>query len=261
MKKQSYVCMANHIITDPMLYPSAKRVLFAMVACAGRHGTLRKSLSELAALSGCSAATVRQALDQLQERGFLRRVRRYRFDHALSRPVYAKNTYQLRRAKLAGSYTLIPRSLLHLDVTHAAFTAALYLYMKAGRKGRSYASLRTAAEQTYLSKATICRALKALRAAQAAARCFCIMANRAYSCCSYYPTGWIRSRSGGGLIFSEHPVTNKITEVFYLEGKTYGVPEFGKLTSFLEETLSPGLWDRKDADRKVSARDAHKRNA
>ncbi len=38
MKKQSYVCMANHIITDPMLYPSAKRVLFAMVACAGRHG-------------------------------------------------------------------------------------------------------------------------------------------------------------------------------------------------------------------------------
>lgn len=232
MRKQSYAPMANHIITDPQLYPSTKRVLFAMLAHCSRHNTVRKSLSELARLSGCSPATVQQALEQLQERGIIHRIRCYRYSRFFSRPVYAKNAYQIQRSKLFGNYTLVPRSLLQLDVTHATFVAAMYIYMTAGREGRSYASLRTAAQQTYLSKATICRALKALRMAQAFVRYFCIMASRAHSCNSYYPTAWIRSFVGGGLNFREHPVINKIAKGFYLEGKTYGVFQFGNLNNF-----------------------------
>lgn len=232
MRKQSYAVMVNHIITDPQLYPSTKRVFFAMLCHCSRHNTVRKSVGELAALSGCSPTTVQQALDQLQEFGYIHKIRCFRYSVSFSRPVYARNAYQIKRSKLTGNYTMIPRSLLQLDVTHSAFVAAMYIYMTAGREGRSFASLRTAAKQTYLSKATICRALKALRAAQALARYFCVMANRAHSCNSYYPTEWIRSHVGGGLNFSKHHVINKIAEVLYLEGKTYGVCEFGKMNNF-----------------------------
>lgn len=232
MRKQSYAVMVNHIITDPQLYPSTKRVFFAMLCYCSRHNTLRKSVGELATLSGCSPATVQQALDQLQEFGYIHKIRCFRYSVSFSKPVYARNAYQIRRSKLAGSYTMIPRCLLQLDVSHSAFVAAMYLYMTAGREGRSFASLRTAAKQTYLSKATICRALKALRAAQAFVRLFCIMANRAHGCNSYYPTDWVRSHVGGGLNFSKHHVINKITKGSYLEKKTYGVFEFGKMNNF-----------------------------
>lgn len=229
MRKQSYAAMVNHIITDPQLYPSTKRVFFAMLCHCSRHNTVRKSVGELAALSGCSPATVQQALEQLQERGIIHKIRCFRYSASFSRPVYARNAYQIKRSKLTGSYTLIPRSLLQLNVTHSAFVAAMYIYMTSGREGRSFASLRTAAKKTYLSKATICRALKALRLAQAFVRYFCIMTNKAHSCNSYYPTDWIRSHARGGLIFNKHHVINKIAEEFYLEGKTYGVCEFGKI--------------------------------
>ena len=232
MRKQSYAVMVNHIITDPQLYPSTKRVFFAMLCHCSRHNTVRKSVGELAALSGCSPATVQQALDQLQEFGYIHKIRCFRYSVSFSRPVYARNAYQIKRSKLTGSYTMIPRSLLQLNVSHSAFVAAMYIYMTAGREGRSFASLRTAAKQTYLSKATICRALKALRAAQALVRYFCIMVNRAHSCNSYFPTDWVRSHVGGGLIFSKLRVNNKIAGVLYLEGKTYGVGEFGKLNNF-----------------------------
>lgn len=232
MRKQSYAVMVNHIITDPQLYPSTKRVFFAMLCYCSRHNTLRKSVGELAALSGCSPATVQQALDQLQEFGYIHKIRCFRYSVSFSKPVYARNAYQIKRSKLSGSYTMIPRSLLKLKVSHSAFVAAMYLYMTAGREGRSFASLRTAAKQTYLSKATICRVLKALRAAQAFVRLFCIMANRAHSCNSYYPTDWVRSHVGGGLNFSKHHVINKITKDSYLEEKTYGVFEFGKINNF-----------------------------
>lgn len=232
MRKQSFAGMANHVITDPQLYPSTKRVFFAMLAYCSRHGTVRKSIKELAVLSHCSPSTVQQALEQLQERGFIHKIRCFRYSHALSRPVYARNAYQIKRGKLTGSYTLVPRELLKLDVTHSAFVAALYIYMKSGRQGRSYASLRTTAEQVYLSKATICRAMEALRHAQALVRLLCIKANRAFSCNSYFPTAWIRFLVGGGLIFSKHHVKNKITGDLYSEGKEIGVGQFGNLHRF-----------------------------
>ena len=232
MRKQSFAGMANHVITDPQLYPSTKRVFFAMLAHCSRHSTVRKSVKELATLSHCSPATVQQALEQLQERGFIHKIRCFRYSQTLSRPVYARNAYQIKRSKLTGSYTLVPRELLKLDVTHSAFVAALYIYMKAGRQGRSYASLRTAAAQVGLSKATVCRAMQVLRQVQALTRLFCVMANKAFSCNSYFPTAWVRPFVGGGLIFSKHQVSNKITGVLYSEEKEIGVGQFGSLHSF-----------------------------
>lgn len=149
MRKQSYTPIANHIITDPQLYPSTKRVLFTMLAYCSRRNTIRKSLGELAALSGCSPATVQQALDQLQERGIIHRVRCYRYSRFFSRPIFAKNAYQIQRSKLAGNYTLIPRSLLQLDITHSTFVAAMYIYD--GRTRRSLLRLSADCRATDIS--------------------------------------------------------------------------------------------------------------
>ena len=251
MPKRGYFAIPNEIITDEAMYPSTKRVLCAMLAYSSRHSTIRKSLKELGRLSGCSEATVRKALAELERGGIVQRVRCFRYSCALSRPVYAKNEYRLVREKLRGSYTLVPRELLAAEVSHATFAVALYLYKTAGRTGRSWPSLRTVAKRTDLSKATICRALEALRRAQLLVRYFCVMANRAHSCNSYYPTAWVRPRQrdgarqgqtvfslGGGLKFTQHPVINKIARAFIRRKREKGVCQFGNLHSFFEKDYS-----------------------
>lgn len=90
MQKQNYLNMPNWIITDPMMYSSTKRVLGAMLKYSSRHGTVRKSLEQLAALSGCSVSTVQHALEELEARGIIRRIRCFRFSKVLSRPVFVE---------------------------------------------------------------------------------------------------------------------------------------------------------------------------
>lgn len=234
MKKQSYTVMANWVISDAQLYPSTKRVLFAMLSHCNRHDIVRKTVAELADLSHCCASTVGQALAQLEERGLIRKQRNYRYSRFLSRVVNDKSSYKIARSKLEGSYTLIPRSLLDLDITHSTFVAAMYIYKVAGRDGRCYPSLRLAAEQTDLSKATICRALAALRQLQVFVRRFCEKVNDALSCNSYFPTEWVRSH-GGCLNFSKHQVINKITLGLYLEGKVIGSGGIRQIAQFAED--------------------------
>lgn len=255
MRKQSYVKTPNCIIVDDAMYSSTKRVLTAMLAYCSKKGTVRKSLEELAALSHCSTATVKRALAELGTRGIISKIRCFRFSDYLSRAVYAKNAYQINHSKLQGGYTLVPRELLAAPVSHSTFVVAMYIYMTAGRRGRSWASLRTAAKRVDLSKATICRAMEALRAAQIIVRYFCIMANHAHSCNSYYPTAWVRHRPDcvrdrqasffsleGGLNFIKHKVINKIAGDYILREREKGVGEFGDLYSFLDDLLCSGAY-------------------
>lgn len=253
MRTQNYLVVHNCIITDPMLYSSSKRVMCTLLAYCGPKDILRKSIEELAALSGCCCATVRKALDELEARGFIRRIHCFRTSQYFSRPVRATSIYQIRRCKLRGGYTMIPRELLTAEVSHSAFVTALYIYKTAGRKGRSWPSLRTAAKRLDLAKATICRALEALRRLQLIVRYFCIMANRAYSCNSYYPTAWVRavdkerehmaiSLHYGGLIFNEHLFINKIAKDLIKRKRDKGVYEFGDLYSFLDDLLCSGFY-------------------
>ena len=254
MRKQDYFVMPNSIITDPMLYSSSKRVMAALLAYCSPKDLVRKSVEELAALSGCCVATARKALTELEARGFIRKIRCYRTSRFISRPIYATSIYQIRRSKLSGGYTLVPRELLTARITHSAFVTALYIYKTAGRRGRSWASLRNSSKGTDLSKATICRALKALRLAQILCRNFCIMANRAFSCNSYYPTAWVRtggqtvtgaaprlSLVRGSLKFSKHHFINKLTGVFIKRRSEKGVFQFGNLYSFVDDLLRSGI--------------------
>lgn len=254
MRKQNYFRVYNCIITDRKLYSSSKRVMSALLAYCSPRDLVRKSVEELAALSGCCVATVCKALAELEARGFIRTIRCYRTSRFISRPIYATSTYQIRRSKLSGGYTLVPRELLTAKITHSAFVTALYIYKTAGRRGRSWASLRNSSTRTDLSKATICRSLKALRLAQLICRNFCIKANRAFNCNSYYPTAWVRtgvqtvtgaaprlSPVRGGLNFRKHLVINKLTGVYIKRKKEKGVFQFGDLYSFVDDLLRSGI--------------------
>lgn len=242
---QGYFVMPNHVILDEQMYYSTKRVMGAILAYRGRHDTV-KSIKELAILSGCCEATVQQALEQLELLGYIRKIHRWRYSQFFSRPVFDKSAYEINRKKLVGSYTLVPRELLKADISHGAFIVAIYIYMKAGRTGRSWPSLRHTAQELDMSKATVCRALELLRRLQLLVRLWCQKANHALACNSYYPTAWVRpGKSGtpslslfadtGGLIFDNHKVINKITEGFYFKEEDKGVGQFGNLYSFLKD--------------------------
>ncbi len=249
MAGQSYFKLPNSVILDENLYYSSKRVLAAMLAYSSRHGMLRKTTAELAALSQCSPDTVRHALEELERRGYLRKIRTYRFSPSMRRKIYAANAYKLRKKLLEGAYTLIPRRLLRANTTHAQFVVALHLYMSAGRKGRAFPSLRLIAKRLSMGKATVCRAVQALWRSQTVLRNRCRKGNRAYSCSTYYPTDWVRPGGrkdaanslavGGGLIFSKHLVSKKDNDGFYSRENTYGVGEFVQFAKFAGFDLFP----------------------
>lgn len=186
-KNKSYVALPNRLIEDVNLHYTSKRVALALFAHAGRKSKIRKTVSALAAQSGCCTATVQQAIRELGDAGYITKETNYRYSQGLAMPVYAACEYTLNRS-LSGGYTLIPRALLKVAVTPAAFCCLLYLYRKAGREGRAFPSLRTLARQLMIGKATVARALAVLVRLQEIVKRFCKTRNGDFSCNSYYPT-------------------------------------------------------------------------
>lgn len=233
MKLSGYIRIPNWIDDDRQMYDSTKRILFAMLACAGSNMACRKSLTELADMSGCCRNTVIKAIRELEDRGIVRTTRRHYYSRRLERLVRGKNRYYISRCGAGGAFTLVPRELLAVCQTHAQFVTALHAYRLAGRTGRCFPSLRLFARQIDHAKSTVCRCVKRLHSLQVLIRSHCRKSNRAAACNSYYPTAWVRRRGasacGGSSKFELHPVNNKITGDSYSEGKQYGVGEFGIL--------------------------------
>lgn len=237
MKRTGYIAVPAWIVSDPRMYPSTKQVLVALLAYSGRHNTCRKSIAELAILSGRSRATVRQALQQMQSMNVIKVTKKYRYSDRLSRPVNDKNIYHIRRRRMEGAYVLLPRELLGAGLTPCAFVYAMHVYLLSGRKGRAYPSLRRAARKLDITKATVCRALRQFLTTQVISVLHCRKANNAFSCNSYYPTSRVSGTENlfsmaGGLIFEPHSGTKKITRDSSRRESKYGVAQFGSLHSF-----------------------------
>lgn len=97
---RGYFQMGNRSIEDRRLYYSTRHVYAVMLAYRSKAGTVCKSLERLAALAHCSVATARQAVDQLMEYGYLRRIRRTRYSRSLDRMVNDTYRYQINPDKL-----------------------------------------------------------------------------------------------------------------------------------------------------------------
>lgn len=161
-----YAEVPNVLIEDARLHYTTKRVAFTMLLLVRKNREIRQTICELAAFSGCSPATVQQAVQELEAAGYLRKKRNYRYSYGLAMPVNAANTYRFRRNRSNG-YTLIPAEILKEDLTPGAFAVLLYLYRCAGRTNRAYPSLRYMANDQGrcpgIAKATVCRAVAALK--------------------------------------------------------------------------------------------------
>lgn len=182
---RDYAAIPNSLLLDPDLRPSTRRVAFALWAYRGRKNAVCRTVRALAGMCHMCQATVRQALCELEESGYLRREHRWRYDARLGRSVYRANRYVLR-VDMARGYTLIPRSILRAEITHTQFSVYLLLMVRQGRGSHSYPSLRRIAATLWIAKSTVCIAIAVLSSGQYVAKNHCRSRLGCYSCNCYY---------------------------------------------------------------------------
>ncbi len=127
------------MITDPGLYPSAKRVYVAMLACSSRGGYSAQNRCRAGGTEPLQPLQLSGAIAALMEQG-MQRWRRWPNCLPAAEGVCG-NEYTIAKRDLSFRYTLIPWSLLTWKLTHAAFLVALYT-VRPLAKGRAYPSLR-----------------------------------------------------------------------------------------------------------------------
>lgn len=238
-----YARLDNTLITDNALAPTAKRVALVLALSARKDGTVRVTLKDLAKRSRLCVATVSRGLKELEAMGYLTVSQPYRFSEALGRPVYDCRVYSLIRHD--GGYTLVSAKLLGYELTPTAFALALYLAKCAGRTNRAFPSIRHMAGIRKgscgcgISKASVCRALAALRKCLLVLLLPCLCRHGGASCNTYLLTVSV----GGGkpaadqALFQEGwsqnyktPPNNKITGASIRREREKGVGQFGRFT-------------------------------
>ena len=225
---RNYAVIPNQLILDSRLRPSTRRVAVTLYAYRGRDNVLCKSMKVLTKLCHCCRKTLLQALEQLEELRYLKRRHRCRWSQRLKRPIYKANRYYLH-VDLSQDYTLMPRSILRIDVTHTQFSVYLLLMARQGQSSHSYPSLRRISATLWIAKSTVCLAVAVLVHGQFIARNHCRTRMGCYSCNCYYliviqevrqsseslTTAYHASANmaspGGGPIFSTVMSINNIT--------------------------------------------------
>ena len=245
MRLKQYVQMPNSVIESKDLTPNGKLILTALMLAAKKDGTVKgATIRSLAHTCHRDKGTVMAHLQELEQKGYLSKFRRYRYSLTLGCPVYDCTLYRLSIPS-DGGYTLIPRSILQKKTTGAAFTVMLYLYMCAGREGRAYPSIRHIAGCRKdgvggcgVSNASVCRALALLKKIRFIIKLACQTMTGKLCCNSYLPTGIIPGKIrkprpalcgpdqeelpfsadclDSGLKNRTHPLTNKITKDYIL---------------------------------------------
>lgn len=260
MRLKHYAQTPNKVITDKDLTPNGKRVFMGLLFAARKDGTVKNAtIRALACVCHCDKGTVQVHLQELERKGYISKLRRYRYSLSLGRPVFDNNEYRLH-LPTEGGYTLIPSSILQKGVTGACFAVMLYLYLCAGREGRAHPSIRHIAGTRKdcdsgcgVSKASICRALKVLARMKFFIKLFCQTVRGCLSCNSYLLTEMVKKEAAtfevaasctvdpvccssfwGSLKIRTHLWINKITGDDTLRKKEIGIPKFGRLYKLLD---------------------------
>lgn len=184
-RAQSTFRIPNQLIVDATLSFSARRLGAVLYSRRNYLGCCKKSLAELAKLSGLSVTTTRKAIEELTSAEYIVHIRAYRYSEQLRRMVYDKSVYHCLLSTTK-DFTMVPWRIFDAPMTCGAFVAALYLYYRAGNSSRCFPSLAAICQGIGASMATVCRARRILDAV----RLFCILQckklNRAFSSNSYH---------------------------------------------------------------------------
>lgn len=164
MKPRNTFKLPNRLVCDARLSPAARKVGAVLYAHRNALGFCLKSFDALASLSGLCAATVRGAVEELSDAGYISKARTYRYLPRKGRTVYGRMAYQVD-LRFQGGYTLIPRDVLAHQgkLTPSAFLVCLCLLVAAGNRRRAFPSISRISALAGIARSTVCRALLQIR--------------------------------------------------------------------------------------------------
>lgn len=175
----------NDLIQNGSLSFNARRMGAVLYSRRNALGTCRRSLASLAWSAQCSIATARKALDELENAGYIRKERTYRYHDRFGRLVYDKTAYHCDLTFRRG-FTLIPRSIFAKELSASAFCVYLYLHQQAGNGSRAFPSLSRICDVLWMSISTVCRAVQSLGELGMVLIQHCLKTNHAFSNNSYF---------------------------------------------------------------------------
>lgn len=195
MKKCLTFKLPNALIQDDRLTLSARVLAAALFSHRSGAGFCKKSIAELSAISGLSAATVRRAAEELQTAGYISAARTYRWSKKHRRVIYGKKCYCCS-LRFPGGYTLVPREILPQirELSASAFCVLLYLCRAAGNTRRAYPSISRISTAVGIARSTVCRALRQLKEISQLLVQLCRKANGAFAASSYHLVSVLCSR-------------------------------------------------------------------
>lgn len=179
--------MPNELIVNTgNLQPSAIGVAAVLYAYMNRHRSFTNSIQNIAKLACRCEDTVCQAVEQLEQEGFIKRLRNYAYRLELGRNVFAQTTYRILRP-VEKDYTLIPYSWVGLDMSPCAYQTLLACRMYMIKdETRAYPSLRKISGLIRIAKSTVCNAMKRIGELGILVIEHCKKENGAYTSNSYH---------------------------------------------------------------------------
>lgn len=185
MEKSKLFMLPNQIILDKEIGYSAKKIAAVLYCHKSSKGIYTKSLAQLSQLAHQSVPTVRKSLKKLEKAGYISSQRNYTYARGLKRIVYSQTTYCCL-ITCDKSFTRIPQSLLTLDIKPTTFSVVLYILFQMGNSGRAWPKISQIGTALNICRASVCRALAAIRAAGILMIQHCIKQNKAYTSNSYF---------------------------------------------------------------------------
>lgn len=152
--------LPNSIILNTQnLHPSTIGVALVFYANMNKQREFTNSLENIAAMSFKCKDTVRQAVEELESAGYIRKQQNYMPVKCFGRTAYDRATYHVLKP-VEGGYTLVPYKWLSHALTPCTLQVLLACRMfMIKEKERSFPSLRKVAALIKVSKSTVCNAL------------------------------------------------------------------------------------------------------
>lgn len=187
MKNKNFFKLPNQLVMDNRLSFSARHIGAILYSTRNALGGCKKSLKELAELSGYSVSTVCAAVKMLQINGYVTVTQNYWYNTNKAAVIYGCKSYQMNLNCLKNGFTMVPRSALKQeDLKDSAMIMYLYLYVAAGNRNRAWPSIQKISDAIGAAKSTICRGLQKLKCLRGFLVEHCIRKNGTYSSNSYF---------------------------------------------------------------------------
>ena len=163
-RKECVFKMPNAIIEDTHLHYSSKCVAAVLYRYRNRFGICRIAQDRIARAAHLTRLTVERALRELEEAGYVfRGEKAFVYSHHHKRYVFDQITYACSM-DFSDGYTMIPCSLLGVELMPSSFNVALYVFFQMGNKSHAWPSCSIIRNALKMSRATVFRAYKELKA-------------------------------------------------------------------------------------------------